>query len=61
MNRLKTAREEKNWSQDTLAERAGVSRATISALENDKTSCVKTVTLTKLADALGKTVSELFF
>lgn len=61
MNRLKAAREELKWSQDILSEKSNVSRATISALENDRPSCVKTVTLIKLADALGKTVSELFF
>lgn len=61
MNRLKAAREELKWSQDTLAEKSGISRVTISYLENDKLSCVKTSTLIRLADALGKTVSELFF
>jgi transcriptional regulator with XRE-family HTH domain len=61
MNRLRQAREAKGWTQDELADKAKVSRATISSLENDRASCVKTDTLTKLADALESKVSLLFF
>jgi len=35
-NRLRVLRAERNWSQAELAERLGVSRQTINALEIDK-------------------------
>lgn len=35
-NRLKVLRAERNWSQADLAERAGVSRQTINAIETGK-------------------------
>ena len=60
-NRLKHYREEKGWSQTRLSEESGVSRVTINCLENDKVQVAKTDTLTKIADALGKSVSEVFF
>lgn len=60
-SRLKDAREKKGWSQAQLAEKASVSRATISALENQKATSMKTTTLTKLADALDEKVTSLFF
>ncbi len=58
---LREAREKTGMTQKELAKRSGVSRATISMLENGRVTCVKTATLTKLADTLGKRVSELFF
>lgn len=35
-NRLRVLRAERNWSQAELAERAGVSRQTINAVETEK-------------------------
>jgi putative transcriptional regulator len=35
-NRLKVLRAERNWTQAELAERAGVSRQTINAVETEK-------------------------
>lgn len=35
-NRLRVLRAERNWSQQQLADRLGVSRQTINAIENDK-------------------------
>ena len=35
-NRLRELRSERNWSQADLAERAGVSRQTINAIETEK-------------------------
>jgi putative transcriptional regulator len=35
-NRLRELRGERNWSQAELAERAGVSRQTINAIETEK-------------------------
>ena len=60
-NRLKQFREEKGWSQTKLSEQSGVSRVTINSLENGKVQVAKTDTLTKIADALDRTVSEVFF
>lgn len=60
-NKLRRAREKKGWTQEILAEKAGISRTTLSAIENDKADCVKTDTLVKLADALGMKVTSLFF
>lgn len=60
-NRLKQFREEKGWSQTKLSEESGISRVTINTLENGKVQVAKTDTLTKIADALGHTVSEIFF
>ena len=59
--RLKEIREKKGLTQEELAAKSGVSRTIISYLENDRTECVKTSTLTKLADALGEKVTTIFF
>ena len=59
--RLKDVREKNGITQEELAEKSGVSRATISLIENGRAECVKTDTLSKLADALGKKASDLFF
>ena len=54
-------RKKNGWSQEELAEKSGVSRGTISALENgiDRTTTSKT--LVKLAQALDTTVDRIFF
>lgn len=60
-NRLRQYREEKGWTQDELARKAGVSRVTICMIENGKLKTSKTDTLTKIADALGAKVTSVFF
>lgn len=60
-NRLREMREEIGLTQQELADKSGVSRVTISFIENRKYDCVKTDTLVKLADALGKPVTSVFF
>lgn len=50
--RVRELREAKGWSQAELAERAGVRRATVSAIENGLTKGVDFETLEKLARAL---------
>ncbi|MFD4837533.1 helix-turn-helix domain-containing protein [Achromobacter sp. NPDC058515] len=56
--RLKTLRQDRGWSLDDLAGRAGVSRATLSRLENAEVSPTASV-LGKLCAAYGMTMSRL--
>lgn len=58
--KVKQKRMEQKLSQAELAEKAGISRATISALENGMLKCATTDTLIKLANALGCTVGDIF-
>ena len=60
-NRLKEERESKNWSQEDLSKESGVSRTTISDIETGKKVVVTNVTLEKLASALGKKITKIFF
>ena len=59
--KIKELREAMKMTQEELAEKSGVSRGTISALENgiDRTTTSKT--LVKLAQALYTTVDRIFF
>ena len=59
--KIKEVREAQKMSQEELAEKSGVSRGTISALENGSTRTTTTKTLLKLASALGVTVDRIFF
>lgn len=54
---IKKVREEKGMTQEQLSEKSGVSRATISVLENNIESITTTETLRKLATALDVKVS----
>ncbi len=60
-NRLKEIREKKGLSQEQLAEISGISRTTISDLENEKKQVTTNITLEKLANALGKKITSIFF
>lgn len=60
-NRLKEAREEEGISQEELAKKSTVSRTIISELENQKTEVITNITLEKLANALNKKVTDIFF
>lgn len=60
-NRLKEIREKQGISQEELAEISGISRTTISELENGKKQVTTNITLEKIANALGKKVSNIFF
>ena len=60
-NRLRHFREELGLTQGELSVKSGVSRVTINGIENGKVRVAKTDTLTKIADALGHTVTEIFF
>lgn len=59
--KIKNARLSRNMTQEELAEKSGVSRATISGLENGSAKDTTIGTLKKLAAALGVTVGEIFF
>ena len=54
-------RKEKGISQDELAKRSGVSRPTISNLENNPDAITTTDTLQKIAVALDVKVSDFLF
>lgn len=57
-HRLKSLRAERGWSLDVLAERSGVSRATLSRLENAEVSPTASA-LGRLCGAYGLTMSRL--
>lgn len=60
-NLLKEKREEKGISQNDLAEKSGVSRQTISAIENQALDNIESKTMVKLALALNCDVGDIFF
>lgn len=57
---LKLSRVKNNYSQTDLSIKAGVSRTTISNIENGKIDNIQLGTLKKIAAALNSTVEELF-
>lgn len=59
--RVKEIREAKNLTQEELEQRSGISRQTISAIENGKAGNVTVGTLKALANGLETTIGELFF
>lgn len=58
--KIKERREDLGISQEELAKRSGVSRGTISALENNTARATTTKTLLSLASALETTVDQIF-
>ena len=58
-NRLKVARAEKDLTQEDLAQRIGVSRQSINAIETGR-YVPSTVLALKMAQVFGKRVEELF-
>ena len=60
-NKLKEAREAMKMTQEELSEKSGVSRATISGLENGNERSTMSKTLLALAKALETTVDQIFF
>jgi transcriptional regulator with XRE-family HTH domain len=59
--RLKEIREEKKITQEELEKLSGVSRQTISAIENNDNYQAKAGTLLALAQALDTTVDSFLF
>lgn len=60
-NKVKEERERQGISQEQLSNKSEVSRTIISELENGKTDVITNVTLEKIAKALGKKVTDIFF
>lgn len=58
-NRLKVLRAERSWSQADLAERLGVSRQTVNALEVEKYDPSLPLAF-KISRLFGKAVEEIF-
>lgn len=58
--KIKEIREELKMSQEELAKKSNVSRTTISGLESGAVKVTTTGTLLKIANALGKKVTEIF-
>lgn len=59
-NRLKAFREERGMSQEELSEKTGLSRTTISKIENNEEAVVSTKTIAKLAEVFDVAPSEIF-
>ena len=61
--RVREYREKRNMTQEELVRRSGVSRQTISAIENGRVGSgdVKVGTLKAIASALNTTIDCLFF
>lgn len=58
-NRLKVLRAERDWSQGDLAERLGVSRQSVNALETGKYDPSLPLAF-KIARLFGLTIEEIF-
>ncbi len=59
--KIKEFRKKRKMSQEALAKKSGVCRATISALENGTERITSTKTLLSIARALDTTVDNIFF
>ena len=60
-NKVKEYREKAELTQEQLAEKAGVSRNTISSLETKANTNVTYEIMKKISDALNKKVATIFF
>lgn len=59
--KVKEVREAKGITQEELEKKSGVSRQTISAIENGKAGSVKIGTLLAIAKAMETTIDAIFF
>ena len=59
--RIKEQREKTGMTQAELAKKSNVSRTIISGLESGTITVTTTETLSKIANALDKSVSDIFF
>lgn len=60
-NRVKEVRKEHGITQAQLAEKAKVCRPYLSAIENGKQKTISNIVMLKIANALNKPVSYIFF
>lgn len=60
-NRIKETRVAKKMTQGELASKSGLTGPYISKLENNEESVIKNTTMNSIANALGKSVSYIFF
>jgi putative transcriptional regulator len=58
-NRLRTLRAERGWSQADLAERLGVSRQTVNAVETERYEPSLSLAF-KIARLFGQKIEEIF-
>lgn len=58
-NRLKVLRAERDWSQQDLAERLGVSRQSVNAIEKGRYDPSLPLAFT-IAEVFGLTIEEIF-
>ena len=58
---IRARREQLRMTQEELARKSGISRSTVSALENGTAHSTVVSTLQKIAYALDTTVADLFF
>lgn len=58
-NRLRVLRAERDWTQAELAERLGVSRQTVNAIETEKYEPSLSLAF-KMARLFGQSVEEIF-
>ena len=59
--KIQEIREEAGMTQAELSEKSGVTRSIINGLETGRTTTTTTDTLKKIASALNRKVSEIFF
>ena len=59
--KIRECREEIGISQEELAKRARISRTTLSGLESGTIKTTTTSTLLKIAEALDRKVTDIFF
>lgn len=59
--KIKEIREALGMSQEMLSKKSEVSRTIISGLESGRNVVTTTLTLKKIASALGKSIDEIFF
>jgi putative transcriptional regulator len=59
-NRLKVLRAERDWSQQDLAERLGVSRQSVNAIEKGRYDPSLPLAFT-IAETFGLAIEEIFF
>lgn len=58
-NKLRVLRAERNWSQEVLATKLGVSRQTVNAIENEKYDPSLPLAF-KIADLFESRIEEIF-